>query len=520
MQLDKLRKYLEKKHHCEIFADLDLYLELPVNQLYKDLSRIKKDSYPDNYRIFYYTLSPANSDLIQHWQKTLAQLQIPNFFVKLISNQQHNTLFLKQAAEQFTSDQEPIELIVCSDLIHNITKQKTNFIIPDTVCINAWTNVFVDNAGYTKPCCIFQGSNISTVEKTTLVDTLNSDSMKKLRQEMLSGIKPKECNQCWIEEENKKISKRLQDNYRFRGIAGDIDWNQIDNIDPATLNIKLGNICNLSCRICEPKQSSSFDHEVKHNTILEKFYKPNIYNNKWVQDEHGLFWQSMKDSKDSLKVIQFEGAEPLLVKQHFKILDYYVAQGIAQNICLHYNTNASIFPETKFEIFEKFQQVEFTLSIDNLDKKFEYERFGVSWKTVDSNIQKFACLDKSKFTVNVNTTVSALNIMDTYNLFQYFNNAGIPIDFNILYTPNDMSIAVLTDETKKYILAKFDSIPNNEFRQKIEPVLTYMITTKLDLLQRFIDRNQVLDNSRNQSFSDTYPELYNFIRKHHGNQTF
>jgi MoaA/NifB/PqqE/SkfB family radical SAM enzyme len=521
MHLDKLKKFLEKKYQCEIFTDLDQYLTLPANQLYKDLDLIKKDSYPNNYRIFYYVLTPIDSNLIRHLQTTVAALKIPNFFVILISNQKEAKNIIEEIANQLTPDQDPINFIKCSDSLRELTKgQITNLTISETICINAWTNVFVDNAGFTKPCCIYQASNISDIRDVSLRDTINAEPMKTLRQRLLNGEKPNECSQCWTEEANQKTSKRLQDNYRFRHIRKEIDWNQIDHIEPKTLNLKLGNICNLSCRICEPKQSSSFDNEVKQNINLQKFYKSLTVDNSWVQNKESKFWQSMKSSKNSLRLIQFEGAEPLLVKRHFEILDFYIQEGVADNISLHYNTNASIFPELKLETFEKFRDVEFTLSIDNLGKKFEYERYGIDWTTVENNIKRFSQLDRLKYSVNVNSTVSALNLMDMYDVFLYFKKLNIPIEFNILYMPEDMSIAVLTEDTKKYILAKFNSIANEEFQQKIKPVLMYMINTKLNFLHQFIDRNQCLDNSRKQVFSEVYPELYNFTRKHnHGNQT-
>lgn len=485
-----------------------------MTQIYTDLIAIKKDTYADNDRIFFYTLTPTNKELILHLQKTIAVLDIPNFFVQIISNQPDVEQLMLEARDIYASDQDPIAVIHCSDDSKESPIETTNFNIPNTICVNPWINLFLDTAGSANPCCIYLDPNQQlNINTQSFDEIMNSQPLKDLRRQLLDGEQPAGCQICWAEEANNKQSKRIRDNYVFKNELGKIDWNQIDSLAPRALDIKLGNTCNLACRICSPDQSTTLNNEVKNTISLQQLYKPINLNTNWVQNKDSIFWNDMKSAKDSLTYIQVEGGEPLLVKRHFEILEFYVAENTAHKMCLHYNTNGSIFPATKMHLLDKFKHVEFTLSIDNLGKKFEYERYGASWDTVYSNILEYAKLDKSKYTINVLCTLSAMNLADAYDLYVFFKNLDIPIEYNILNEPADMSINVLTANAKKYILSKIGNINDSDFDSKINPVIKHLLNNHNNLLDRFVDRTLAVDESRHQKFSDVYPELHNFLRK-------
>ena len=106
-----------------------------------------------------------------------------------------------------------------------------------------------------------------------------------------------------------------------------------------------------------------------------------------------------------------------------------------------------------------------------------------------------------------------MNLADAYDLYVFFKNLGIPIEYNILNEPADMSINVLTTDAKKHILTKIGNIDDSEFNNKIDPVIKHLLSNNNNLLDRFVNRTLAVDESRQQKFSDVYPELYNFLRK-------
>ena len=140
---------------------------------------------------------------------------------------------------------------------------------PHTICSLPWTGVETSPNGEARVCCL--ADNLITqpnghpynMQEHSLQEAFQSDYMKKLRQEFLDGKKPSTCNKCWSVEQAGGKSKRIlaYDMLEHKGVFDKIDY---QNIDPKTiqfLDLKLGNICNLKCRICGSWSSSKWAQE-------------------------------------------------------------------------------------------------------------------------------------------------------------------------------------------------------------------------------------------------------------------
>ena len=78
------------------------------------------------------------------------------------------------------------------------------------------------------------------------------------------------------------------------------------------------------------------------------------------------------------------------------------------------------------QLWSRFKEVELSFSIDNTGKKFEYERYGVSWKTIVDTIEKYKKVTDVVLNLNLWSTITTLNILDTYTLFQFCREHGLP----------------------------------------------------------------------------------------------
>ena len=81
-------------------------------------------------------------------------------------------------------------------------------------------------------------------------DAQNSEYMNRLRKSFIAGEKPKGCQACWKEEQSGKTSKR-QNAWIKMPIIGEVAIKK-NTVAPHFIDMKLGNICNLKCRICSP----------------------------------------------------------------------------------------------------------------------------------------------------------------------------------------------------------------------------------------------------------------------------
>jgi len=136
----------------------------------------------------------------------------------------------------------------------------------DQFCVLPWVSIEASPIGTVRPCCLADdeildnNGNKFTLSTAKFVDIQNSNHMRNLRLEFLDGKKPTTCRRCWNEEESGRKSKRMHTLDRLKHSLGDEPWTR-DAKPLMFLDLKLGNICNLKCRICGSWASSQFAGE-------------------------------------------------------------------------------------------------------------------------------------------------------------------------------------------------------------------------------------------------------------------
>lgn len=390
--------------------------------------------------------------------------------------------------------------------------------LPKTICILPWISIETTPSGATRPCCLAldeitdENSNVYKLKETSLEDIYHSEYMQNLRKEFLSGNKPGTCQRCWSEEDAGRTSKRMNSEAKFRRISHLVDWENLNPNQLWFLDLKLGNICNLKCRICGSWSSSKWAKE-------EIDYVPNI-NRKdhlaytFLKDgawprESTIFWDNLKQLLPQVKYFEFTGGEPFLIQQHFDLLQYAVDQGLSSEIDIHYNTNGTVFPDDAPEIWSKFKNVEIAFSIDNIGQRFEYERYGAKWNEVQKNVIKFNLLRSNKLSTQLCLTVNIQNVyylpeICDWILTQDFNR----LYFNMLHDPWHMNIAYLTPTAKEVVIKRLQEYNfNQEHKVEIDRIVQFIINGPGSDGDKFRKNMQQTDEYRNQSFLDTHYEI-------------
>ena len=146
-------------------------------------------------------------------------------------------------------------------------------------CIAPFTQITFGPTGGYSPCPEIGGRpwKDSTVD---VVKMWNSKEFDDLRTSFLNNEKNKVCDRCWGQEDygNSSLRKRLLiDNPDKRFNKGElIPFLESGYIDgPKQINIMVGNICNLRCRICGPGRSSTYGvegeyYKKKYNLVVGK----------------------------------------------------------------------------------------------------------------------------------------------------------------------------------------------------------------------------------------------------------
>lgn len=386
------------------------------------------------------------------------------------------------------------------------------------ICPLPWTSVELDAMGRIKPCCLAReaikenGQDV-TVRTHTIEQAMNSEYMKDLRQQFLDGKEPATCSPCWATEKTGQWSKRMHSAKKLK-----FDTFTEDNVHPVFLDIKLGNICNIKCRICGGESSSRW---VEENFKLygDKELKQRlVFQGSWPRTVDSI-WQQLEESLDSIRVFEITGGEPFLIEQQFDLLQKAVDKGVAKNIEIHYNTNGTVYPERAIkEIFPHFKKVEIAFSIDDVGERFHYQRYPAVFEEVDENIQRINNLRATSpwLQTQVCCTINKQNIYYLPEVCEYIDSLNVNFrHFNLLHGPHEFHIAYMNFGAKQACYDRIVKLLKDKpyFEQDIMPVLNFMSNIQLHNDEKFLKRISEVDAIRKQSFAKTFPEIYEYLKQ-------
>jgi len=393
----------------------------------------------------------------------------------------------------------------------------------NTFCVLPWVSLEASPIGTVRPCCLADDEildndgNKFELSSANFADIQNSDHMKKLRSDFLAGQKPQTCRKCWNEERGGRTSKRMHTLDRLKHMLPDQEWTA-DAKPLMFLDLKLGNICNLKCRICGSWSSSQFAAEEIAWAPREEQKQTYAYQmlraGAWPR-ENTQFWSQIDSVIDDIRYIEFTGGEPFMIQEHFQMLQGIVDRGIAHQVEIHYNTNGTHFPEHAVEIWQHFKTVEIAISIDDIGARFEYQRTNAVWAEVEENVARFHLLRNRHTNIQLQccSTVNVFNVRYIDHLANWI--ASQQFDFvywNIMHDAWYFSIATLPDAVKEDLdeYLKAARIPE-KFRRDFQGIRDFMnngaSTDGFMMKMKIAD----LDRKRDQDFAQVCPEMAELI---------
>lgn len=231
--------------------------------------------------------------------------------------------------------------------------------------------------------------------------------MADVRDLMLNNQPVGSCSSCYIKEQNNILSARQKAIKDFLPMANEvltsIEQHEITRtVNPIWYDLRPSNLCNLECQMCEWTHSSS------------------IAKSQGVDDSM-LRWELDIEINPKSKRIYLAGGEPFLIKKYATMLN-----SVESSDCeIVVNTNATILTERLLLALDKFNNINFTLSIDGYGSLNEKIRKNSCWNTIVQNIKILDDRYGSKKTFHVNTVVQKDNINHLLELGEWINGIGI-----------------------------------------------------------------------------------------------
>jgi MoaA/NifB/PqqE/SkfB family radical SAM enzyme len=415
-----------------------------------------------------------------------------------------------------------------------------------TFCMHPFTGLATREDGAVKFCC--RSHPIGFIQDQTLEEIWNNDAMKHIRQQILKGERPSECAPCFNLEDQGVESLRQR---HINGVIPEARINLYPNalsslkddysmpFELPTMEIKLNNLCNLKCRMCNPMDSTSWNdwdqvedfYKKEDNYLVQKINDLNLKRKPFLDSfvDTDNWWSSFEKLLPYFRRVEFAGGEPLMDPTHYRILDKLAPYG--NNIEIKYATNLTMLGKsgrTVWEYWPKFKSVAVNVSIDGMEKSYEYVRGNASWDELVKNIKHIQTIPNITRIVGA-VAVQVSNIMILDKMIEHFlEDLGIVFYTNMVNYPNVLSVQVLPQplkdlayerlESVKNKLDRFKSLQNNDklyhiTKGQIIGVQNYIRSKdQSHLWNDCIEFNRKLDLSRKQdSFENITPEFRPYV---------
>jgi len=352
----------------------------------------------------------------------------------------------------------------------------------DKFCVLPWVSLETSPIGTVRPCCLAEEEikdelgNKYKLIATDLGTIQKSEYMQKLRTSFLAGEQPQTCRKCWNEERAGRTSKRIHTINRLKHIVTDTEWTE-DAKPLLFIDFKLGNICNLKCRICGSWSSSQFAAEEIKFEGKDNIHYQMLKDGAWPR-ENQTFWDNLAPLMTDVRYMEFTGGEPFMIQEHFDLLQRLVDADVAKDVEIHYNTNGTHFPERGEDIWKHFKTVEVAFSIDDVEDRFEYQRKNADWNQVNRNLHQFRLLRHRypNIQLQVCSTVNVFNVMYLEALANWIDQQDFDfIYWNMLHEAYYLSVGTMPERAKDVAIKKLSSAHVNEpHRSEFDRIIEFI----------------------------------------------
>jgi MoaA/NifB/PqqE/SkfB family radical SAM enzyme len=293
---------------------------------------------------------------------------------------------------------------------------------------------------------------------------------------------------------------------------------------PASFDLRMGNLCNLKCRMC----TAAFSSQIEKDPVQSR-WRPHEDPEKRqprFRVEDGEDWsesrellEELKSLGDRIEQIQLAGGEPTLNRTQTEWLRHLAETGRARRIDILVWTNMTNVRDEYFQMLSEFQSASLCLSVDGFGSTYDYIRYPARWSEFEKNVARAARYPRIAMTVV--PVLQAYNILDITDLYRWADDHGLHCQINPLDGPPYLRSDVLPLKARLLARQRIDAYLaavrrrpgfDADFvaslegfgRQIAEP--GYEATA--EMIAAFWQYTREIDESRGQSLRESCPELF------------
>lgn len=420
-------------------------------------------------------------------------------------------------------------------------------LLPDFFCSVPWSSIEINNLGYFRVCCVSNsiddnqgiGQDVDGkwmhVLEHDILESLNSDLHQSIRQHQLQGKFHSNCKTCWLRDKSgsdKKTSqgRRIFHSSELNKLTGNKfpTWSDVQNDNelwrkgPISLDLKLGNLCNLACAHCDPINSSqwvdlyaefrnSTSQQVAKLPVINFKEKSNgrlhIEETNWVEDER--WHRQFELISKQLVHIYVTGGEPMLVPWHAEMLDYLIQENLSDNIVLEYDSNFTTINKNLLEKFSKFKSVLIRVSIDGIEDTYEWIRWPGNWERVKKNI-----IDNRVIIKEITGCImpyNAWNVPDSENWILQNNFKSM---WRFVTTPHHLNLRFFPLAMKQELIEIYRKMSTPECKKAANYIEQSIGEEDDKEIRKFIKWADFLSSKRKKDWRILFPDLYRNLKNY------
>lgn len=421
-------------------------------------------------------------------------------------------------------------------------------------CLLPWLNLNTNPNGFIKLCCNIQVDhfvakdgkpfNMGYHDIEEIWNSAYMDNVRGLhRQNNGSG----ECTECYKIERISGHSPRMGQNVMWLAkkeqdeelsdflakVSREELYTFLDQL-PVSLELRLGNKCNLKCITCWGMSSSLVQTErldiINKGTLKE--YNLNWLDHKWREEtevvekteltewyDTDMFYENFRKMAPRLKRLYTTGGEPTVIKANYRALEMLLEAG-NKTCSIEFTSNMTTWNPKFYDALSQFENVEIQMSIDGVDEVGEYIRYPSDFSTVRENIFKAVEMASKnpKWRIKSYTVLQALNYKELTPVWDLINEAATKYDKHIdwwpitLSSPAHLSLSTVPlEERLEYLPTALEYAKNFDNPSKPFCLSKDTIETYTDSL-----RNIPFDPSLQKRFNDYIKFLDDYRKNNNG----
>jgi len=377
--------------------------------------------------------------------------------------------------------------------------------------------VFPDGAAI--PCCVNHEYEYGNTNKDLYSDIFSNKNDKLIefrRQFLNSDTLPDSCSAC------KSNSFGNQDTYRSNMnnfLKAELEKftteeELLNNENYYSYDIRFSNLCNLRCHYCGPQESSRIAEEWTnlYNWPMDKVLVKNV-NDDNVDD----FFEFFENNIQNIRKVYSCGGEPILLKEHYTILDLLLKHGVENQVELLYNSNLthlSLGNKNILDYWKKFPNVLINVSVDAGWDQFEYIRDGGKWNDIYNNL-KTIVETLPHVVLQLSPVITFWNMLHFPRLYKFLIDEKLIKRSHLQIQPVNgidwMHPSILPADIKQTIINHYNEY-YSDYKELEHLLNTMNMQDSSHLLTETKSRIDGIDKNRHKDFYLTFPEYKDLFK--------